>query len=291
MSSTVLTRYAIDVEDIEYLRHGDKPLLARIYKPRGSGPFPLIIDLHGGAWCKKDRTSDAGTDEPLAKSGVVVVALDFRMPPAAGYPASLADINYAVRWCKARAAEFGSRADHVGILGVSSGGHQAMLAAMRPADPRYTELPLSGTAVADASLRCAVLCWPVIDPLGRYHYAKKMQTSGDAKHAKTADEWVACHDKYWAGEAAMAEGNPNLALERGETVQMPPVLYLQGTADLAHPKLYRDQFIAGYRKAGGKVDLHLFEGVGEAFITNDPTSAAAVDAIDKIIEFVHREMR
>ena len=89
----------------------------------------------------------------------------------------------------------------------------------------------------------------------------------------------------------MAEGNPNLALERGENVQMPPVLYLQGTADVAHPKVYRDQFIAAYRKAGGRVNLHLFEGVGEAFITNDPTSAAAVDAIDKIIEFVQREMR
>ncbi len=290
MTTAELTRHAIDVEDVEYMRHGDKPLLARIYKPRGTGPFPLMIDLHGGAWCKKDRTSDAGTDEPLAKSGVVVVALDFRMPPDAGYPASLADINYAVRWCKAHAARFGGRADRVGILGVSSGGHQAMLAAMRPADPRYAEFPLSGAAGVDASLRCAVLCWPVIDPLGRYVYAKEMQAGSNAKIAKAADEWVACHDKYWAGEAAMAEGNPNLALERGEKAQMPPVLYLQGTADVAHPKAYRDQFIAAYRKAGGRVDLQLFDGVGEAFITNDPSSAAAIDAIDKIIGFVHREM-
>ena len=290
MPTTELTRYAIDVEDVEYLRHGVQPLLARVYKPRGSGPFPLVIDLHGGAWCKKDRTSDAGTDEPLAKSGVVVVALDFRMPPDSGYPASLADINYAVRWCKARAAEFNSRPDRVGILGVSSGGHQAMLAAMRPADPRYSRIALAGQSL-DASVRCAVLCWPVIDPLGRYQYAQKMKTGSDAKMVKAADEWIACHDKYWGGEAAMAEGNPNLALERSEKVQIPPVLYLQGTADVAHPKLYRDQFIASYRKAGGKVDLHLFEGVGEAFITNDPTSAAAIEAIDRIIEFVHRELR
>ena len=290
MNTTERTRYEIDVEDVEYIRHGSQALMARIYKPRGNGPFPLIIDLHGGAWCKKDRTSDAGTDEPLAKSGVVVVALDFRMPPDAGYPASLADINYAVRWCKARAAQFGSRADKVGILGVSSGGHQAMLAAMRPADPRYAQLPLAGTAAVDASLACVVLCWPVIDPLGRYNYAKKIQSGGDAKMVKAADEWIACHDKYWGGEAAMAEGNPLQALERGEKVRMPPVLYLQGTADVAHPKVYRDQFIASYRKAGGKVELHLFEGVGEAFITTDPTSAAAVDAIDKIIEFVYREI-
>ena len=291
MTTTELASYAIDVTDIEYLRHGDKPLLARLYKPRGPGPFPIIVDLHGGAWCKKDRTSDAGTDEPLAKSGVIVVALDFRMPPDAGYPASLVDVNYAIRWCKVHAAEWGGRADRVGILGVSSGGHQAMLAAMRPADARYTALPLAGKSAVDAKIHCAVMCWPVIDPLGRYRYAKAAQAGPDVKLKKAADEWVACHDKYWGNEAAMAEGNPTQALARGEKVAMPPVLYLQGTADLAHPVPNRDQFIASYRKAGGRVDLHLFEGVGEAFITNDPTSQAARDAIDRIIEFVHREMR
>src|ERR1700726_3930643 len=39
-----------DVEDVEYLRHGDKPLLARVYKPRGQGPFPALVECHGGAW-------------------------------------------------------------------------------------------------------------------------------------------------------------------------------------------------------------------------------------------------
>jgi acetyl esterase/lipase len=287
MTTETLTRYEINVEDVEYLRHGDRPLLARIYQPRGAGPFPLIVDLHGGAWCNKDRTTDAGTDVPLAKSGVVVVSLDFRMPPEAGYPASLVDVNYAIRWCKARSRELYTRPDLVGILGVSSGGHQAMLTAMRPRDPRYAALPLSARAPVDATVRAAVLCWPVIDPLGRYQYAKQNQ-SGPLK--KQADNWIGSHERYWKDEAAMAEGNPTLALERGEKVQMPPVLYLQGAADIAHPAPNRDRFIANYRKAGGRVELHLFEGVGEAFITNDPTAPASLSAIDKIIEFVHREI-
>ena len=286
MTAAVLSSYEIDVTDVEYIRHGDKPLLARIYKPRGAGPFPLIIDLHGGAWNKKDRTSDAGQDVPLAKSGVVVVALDFRMPPTdAGYPASLADINYAVRWCKSRAAEFATRPDLVGILGVSSGGHQAMLTAMQPDNPRYTALPLPGGA--DASVRFAVLCWPVIDPLGRYNYAKNILAGSDTKMHKQAEDWVLCHDRYWGGVAAMTEANPTLALERGEKVRMPPVLYLQGLADLAHPVPNRENFIARYRKAGGSVELQTFEGVGEAFITNDPTSPQALSAIEKMIEYVH----
>jgi acetyl esterase/lipase len=289
MNTTTATRYEIDVEDVEYVRHGAKPLLARIYKPRGAGPFPVIIDLHGGAWTKKDRMSDVSTDEPLAKSGMTVVSLDFRMPPEAKYPASIADINYAVRWCKAHAKELKSRPDMIGILGVSSGGHQAMLVAERPNDPRYAAIPgKAGIGAAfDASVRCVVLCWPVIDPLGRYHHARKKVEAGDAKQAK---EWIIAHDQYWAGEAEMAEGNPTMALERGEKVQLPPVIYLQGTADPAHPRPNLDRFVAAYRKAGGRVELHFFEGMSQAFITDAPTHPHSLDAIDKIIEFVHREI-
>ena len=286
MNTATATRYEIDVKDVEYLRHGDKPLLARIYQPRGAGPFPVIIDLHGGAWTKKDRTSDVATCEGLARAGIVAVALDFRMPPQAKYPASIADVNFAIRWCKARAAELKSRPDMVGILGVSSGGQQAMIAAMRPSDPRYAALP--GNAAFDASVRCVVLCWPVIDPLGRYEYARQKIAAGDAKQAK---EWIAAHDQYWADEAEMAEGSPTRALERGEKTPTPPVLYLQGTADPAHPRPNLERFVAAYRKAGGRVDLHLFEGMSQAFISEEPAHPNSLAAIEKIIEFVHREIR
>ena len=96
--------YEFTVEDVEYLSHDGSPLLLRLFAPKGAGPFPLMIDLHGGAWCGQDRTSDALFNEALARSGVVVAALDWRMPPVTGYPASLADINYATRWLKARAS-------------------------------------------------------------------------------------------------------------------------------------------------------------------------------------------
>ena len=46
--------HEFDVKDFEYLRHGDKPLLMRVYTPRGAGPFPAVLDLHGGAWCNGD---------------------------------------------------------------------------------------------------------------------------------------------------------------------------------------------------------------------------------------------
>ena len=174
MAISTHTTHAIDITDVEYLRHGDKPLLARLFKPRGSGPFPLIVELHGGAWCRGDRLNDTVLNEALAKSGIVVVALDFRMPPEAPYPASLADIHYGIRWCKTQATAWGSRPDWVGATGSSSGAHQAMLLGMRPHDPRYAALPHpAGAAAVDGSLRCVILCSPVIDPLGRYHVCQR----------------------------------------------------------------------------------------------------------------------
>jgi len=281
--------HEIHVEDVEYIRHGDTPLLARLFRPRGSGPFPLILEAHGGAWCNGDRLSNTVVNEALARSGVVVAALDFRMPPVAPYPASLADINYAIRWAKSRAAEWGSRAGRVGLLGNSSGAHQAMLCAMRPRDARYAALPLAGGAAADARVRCVVLCWPVIDPLARYHYAKRLKASGQP-YPEVIDRVLPCHDRYWVTEEAMAEGNPVLALERGERVETPPALYLQGTRDAAHPRPDLDRFVAQYRTAGGQVELELFEGEGEAFIGRNPTSPNARRAIERIIEFVHKQL-
>jgi len=290
MRAEALVNYDFDAEDIEYLRHAGNSLLARLFKPRGTGPFPLVVELHGGAWCHGDRLNDTIINESLARSGVVVAALDFRMPPVAAYPASLADINYAIRWCKTRAAELGIRPDRVGVLGVSSGAHQAMLLGMRPRDPRYSAVPLPATATAvDATVRCVVLCWPVIDPLGRYHYAKKLKAGGKP-YPDLVDQVLPSHDEYWRTEAAMAEGSPVLALERGEQVELPPVLYLQGTQDLAHPRPDLDRFVSEYRKAGGQVALELYEGEGQAFITRNSSSPNAAKAIEKIIEFVNQEI-
>ena len=282
--------FDIDVEDVEYLRHGDTPLLARLFTPRGTGPFPMIVDLHGGAWVRGDRLGNNALNEPLARSGVVVAALDFRMPPGPGYPGSIADISYGIRWLKARAAALHSRPDMVGVMGISSGGHQAMLVAMRPDDPRYAALPLpAGSPAVDAPVRCVILCWPVIDPLGRYTYAKKLKAGG-APYPEVVDRVLPGHDQYWKTEAAMAEGSPTLALERGERGELPPVLYIQGEKDMAHPRADLDRFVAAYRKAGGHVDLELHAGEAEGFMGRDPNGPAARRTVERIIEFVHKQV-
>src|SRR5687768_4210873 len=231
--TTSAKTHEFDVEDIEYLRHGDKPLLATVYKPRGEGPFPALVECHGGAWCLSDRKTEKIRHEFMASHGVVSVALDFRSGNEAPYPASVQDINYAVRWVKLNAAKLRTRADLVGLSGQSSGGHLAMLVAMRPRDPRYTAIALpAGSPAHDATVRCVIMSWPVINPLSRYRLAVR------ARDGANPPEWpksiIARQDSYWRGEANMTEGNPMLALERGEKVLTPPAIWFQAHGDMMH---------------------------------------------------------
>lgn len=278
------------VEDVEYLRHPSGPLLARLYRPKGPGPFPMMVELHGGAWCRQDRLMDTLIHETLAKSGVVVASLDFRQPPVAPYPASLQDIHYGIRWMKSRAKEFNSQPDMIGSMGNSSGAHQAMLLGMRPFDARYAALPQPAGGSFDATVRCVIMCSPVIDPIGRYHYAKDLKGKGQP-YPPLVDEVLPCHDAYWQTEAAMSEGAPARALEEGEKVEMPPVLYLQGTEDVAHPRPHLDRFVAAYRKRGGTVDLELFDGEGQGFIMRKAGSPASNRALEMIVEYAHKQIR
>ena len=148
----IAATHDIEVRDLEYRRDASGPMLARLYQPKGPGPFPALIEVHGGAWAAGDRLNNAPLDEALAKSGIVVFAVDFRMPPQHRYPASIADIHYATRWLKAHAGEFGSRRDLVAGLATSSGAHQLLLSALKPNDPRYAALPLAEAPQEDASL-------------------------------------------------------------------------------------------------------------------------------------------
>jgi acetyl esterase/lipase len=282
--------YEIKVEDVEYLRHGDVSLLARLYRPQGTGPFPIMVELHGGAWCRQDRLADKLIHESLAKSGVIVAALDFRQPPVAPYPASFQDIHYGIRWLKSRAASIGGRPDLIGSMGNSSGGHQAMLLAMRALDTRYGALPQPAGFTGDATVKAVIMCSPVIDPIGRYRYAKDIEAKGKP-YRLAVDELIPCHDAYWKTEAAMDEGSPATALDKGEVVQLPPVLYLQGTEDLAHPRPHLDRFVAAYRKAGGVVQLELFDGEGQGFIMRKAGTPASDRALALIAEFTHKQLR
>jgi acetyl esterase/lipase len=274
-------------EDVEYLRHGDSRLVARLYKPKGEGPFPAVIDLHGGAWTSGDLTGTQGLDETLARNGFVVASLNFRHA-ADGYPTSLIDINYAIRWVKAHARELKVNPDRIGIAGQSSGGHLAMLAAMRPNDSRYASAPLpAGSPQVDATVRAVAMSWPVINPLSRYRNAQKLAKGPNPPAFSIGMKEK--HDTYWKTEDAMREGNPILLLERGEKVPLPPALWVQGRPDIVHdyhdddsdfPGNEPDRFVSNYRKAGGDIEI--------VYVDNEKRSTSA--SFDPVAAFFKKHL-
>jgi acetyl esterase/lipase len=263
-------------QDLEYLAGDGPPLFARFYRPEGRGPFPAVLEVHGGAWTGGDRLNNAAIGDHLAAQRIAMLSIDFRMPPATRYPETVADVNYGIRFLKANAARFATRADLVGGLGTSSGGHLLLLNVLRPRDPRYAALPLPG---ADASLAYALLCWPVADPLARYRAVR------ERGNTRLAD----AHDQFWPSEAAMAEGSPQLILDRGEPVETPPALIMQGTADDNLTADMARNFAATYRKAGGTIAFHEFAGEPHAFIARDPAAPNAQHALRLIADFIHHQ--
>ena len=272
--------YEVDERDVEYQRQAGKAWLARVYQPKGAGPFPTIVDVHGGAWHNGDRTNNTGIDRALAAKGIVVAALDFRQPPEAGYPASICDVNLAVRWLKAHAAEFNGRAT-VGAFGNSSGGHQVVLSALRPRHAAYSTLSLANHPEIDASLAYVISAWPVICPLYRFRFAKEFNR----------EEHINAHIEYWRTEEAMAEGSPQSIIENDKQIELPPILYLLKANDKNHPLEMQERFIASYRKRGGAIEVHTFDGLPEHRMVPSPSEPETMRFIDIVSAFIRQQSK
>jgi acetyl esterase/lipase len=124
-------QFDLAVSEVEFRRNSaGRMLMARIYQPKGPGPFPTVLDLHGGAWNRKDRFAEEPMDRALATSGLLVVAIDMTLAHESPYPACVQDANYAVRWLKANAAIWNGDTSKIGVYGSSTGGHVAELLAI-----------------------------------------------------------------------------------------------------------------------------------------------------------------
>ena len=103
----------------------------------------------------------------------------------------------------------------------------------------------------DASLRFMLCCWPVLDPHARYTWAREI---GE-------ERFIGPTESYFQDHENLHEGNPQEALDRGEAVELPPTIIIQGTNDSNIPLFIPHKFEAAYRAAGGHIELELFPGM------------------------------
>lgn len=269
--------YTVSERDVTYLEVGGEALPARIYQPEGEGPFPLMVDIHGGAWHAGRYTQNQLLARAIASAGMVVVAFEFRRAPKHPYPAQVQDVHYGIRWAKAHAQELNASPLHVGGLGTSAGGHTLMLIAMRPFDPRYGALPLAEAPQVDATIDYTLMLWAVLDPYARYLYERR---EGLDEHADSSVD-------YFLTDETMIEGNPQAILDRKERVPLPPTLIVQPVPDINIPREIPERFSESFRAAGGSIDLEWFPAEAHGF-AREP-SPGTNRAIEVMKSFVARQ--
>jgi len=242
-------KFELTVSEEEYRRTAKgRSLSARIYRPSGAGPFPVVLDLHGGAWNAKDRHAEEPFDRAIAAAGALVVAVDLTLAPEAPYPACVQDASYALRWLKAKAKTWNGDATRIGVFGSSSGGHVAELLALRPNDARYNPIPFAGDPTA--SVDYVLMRSPISNTFARFENAQ----------ARKVDSMIKNNQTFFVPWESIHEANPQEILDRKEKVTLKPFLIMQGALDTNVLPAFQTKFVESYRAAGGSCDYTIFEG-------------------------------
>ncbi|MEO6739578.1 MAG: alpha/beta hydrolase [Chthoniobacteraceae bacterium] len=119
--------------DIRYGKTSEQELKLDVYRPKAGGEnLPACVLVHGGGWTGGNKEKFRPLAIALAEKGYVVANIEYRLAPAAKYPAGVRDCSLAVRWVRANAARFGLDPHRIGAWGGSAGGHLVGLLAAAP---------------------------------------------------------------------------------------------------------------------------------------------------------------
>ena len=266
--------YEVEEADVPFARPAAIELLARVYRPKGEArsPMPALVDVHGGAWTRNDRTTGAAYDRALAACGAVVVALDFRQGPDHQHPAASADVAAGVRWVRAHARRLGVDPRRIGLVGSSSGGQLALLVGLAPGTPAHAGTPIvtpEGSlddTPSDDSVACVLALYPVADPLARYRYVLGREAEPPPPSGFNAKGLITSHRGYFKDEAAMEQASVTRLVARGESRARPPVWIAQPEADDNVPAAITEAFVRAYQEAGGAIEHVRFPGARHSFI-------------------------
>jgi acetyl esterase/lipase len=257
------------IPGLVYGRAGKVRLLLDLAQPRkGSGPFPAVLVLHGGAWISGSRKSCLPIIVELARRGCVAVAADYRLAPRHRFPAQVHDAKCAVRWLKANAARYNIDPDRIAVLGYSAGGHLACLLGTT-AGRRHLE-GSGGHAGHSSKVQLVVAYYPVTDLLA---LRKSFLHALVLKKLLGQDTTTAC-----------TLASPISHADRCSA----PTLLIHGTADLLVPVSQSRVFANKLNAAGVRVRLCCLDGAGHGFGSGPGSHDHAADRA--ALEFLTRHL-
>lgn len=163
----ITTANAAVQTDLEYGQAAGVSLRLDAFVPDGPGPHPAVILVHGGGWSAGDKSGGpkkaymAPMQEPLGAAGFAWFSINYRLTPEFRYPAAVEDVETAIRWLKAHAAEYRIDPRRIALSGESAGGHLVAMAAVRANDQTRVAavVPFYGVfdLVAEAKRRNGVI--------------------------------------------------------------------------------------------------------------------------------------
>lgn len=224
--------------DVVYSRRDGTELKADLYLPKGDGPFPAVVYIHGGAWSGGVRTQLRRQAAHMAVKGVAGFAVDYRLSGQAKFPAALHDVKEAVRWVRANAARYRIDPNRIAAAGSSAGGH---LAAMLGVTRDVSGFEGDGCCREFSSRVTAVVAFnPVLDLAALRDRDMVREFLGDTDPA-------AASPIRYAGKGAA------------------PFLILHGTADQIVPYQQAVEMTRKLKEAGVEAQLFTGEGAPHTF--------------------------
>jgi acetyl esterase/lipase len=228
--------------DIAYGTHERQKL--DVYVPRGDGPFPLVIWVHGGAW-EGGSKDGGGPVIPLLSHGYAVASTNYRLSKHEVFPAQIHDVKAAVRFLRANAKKYKLDPDRFGACGASAGGH---LVALLATSGGVKELEGDG-ANKDVSSKVSA----IIDFFGPTDLAK---LSPPAAKANPVTRLLGGSTGDKKDLAALA--NPITHVTKGD----PPILIVHGDEDNLVPASQSELLHGALKKAGVDSTLIIIRGAG-----------------------------
>jgi acetyl esterase/lipase len=258
--------------DIVYAHVDGHALALDLHLPPQVQRPPLVVYLHGGAWRAGDK---AQYPQFLVARGYAVASVNFRSSNDARFPANVHDIKAAIRYLRARAHDYGYRADRIAVAGSSTGGH---LAALVGTTNGLAELEGSvGGHLDQSSAVQAIISW-----FGASNLTTILSQSTpfglNLREPALRQLLGALPDE---APALAQQASPVRHVGPGD----PPALLLHGSQD---PQMPVDQLLeleAAYRRAGLAVEALIVEGAqhgGEVFNTGE--------AAERVIGFLGRSI-
>jgi len=169
---------ASTADQIVFVDRGDRQLSGTLYRPSGPGPFPAIVAVHGGGWRLAPKDAFAYLGPWLAARGYVVFAPSYRLADAqaASYPAAVHDIRAALQFLRARAEEYAVVPERLALLGESSGGHLACLAALAGDRPSFTDTrPNSALEEWPSTVKAAIAVYGIFDLAAQWQHDQRVR--------------------------------------------------------------------------------------------------------------------